>query len=54
MMTVRWSGPQTDLLACGNELSRSLLTGVTSGITYEGTRDDEFTNCLTLEFGEKT
>ena len=48
------NGLQTGFLAHENELFRSLLTGVTNGMSYEGTQADGYTNCLMLSFGEKT
>ena len=49
-MTVYYNGPQHDIFKTGDELSRSLLEGVTSSISYDSGDDDDFTNCLTLLF----
>ena len=49
-MTVYYNGPQHDIFKTGDELSRSLLEGITNGISYDFGDADEFTNCLTLLF----
>ena len=52
-MTVRFNGSPYDVLEKGDELSRSLLAGITADISYEAVAADDLTNCLTLVFGEK-
>ena len=52
-MTVRYNGSQHDILENGDNLSVSLITGITSGISYDATMTGDFPNCLTLVFGEK-
>ena len=52
-MTVRYNGEKFDVLENGDELSRSLLTGITADISYTMEDADGFPNCLTLVFGEK-
>ena len=49
-MTVYYNGPQHDIFESGDELSRSLLTGIAGSISYDPKGIDEFTNCLTLLF----
>ena len=49
-MTVYYNGPQHNIFETGDELSRSLLEGITNGISYDFGDADEFTNCLTLLF----
>ena len=52
-MTVRYNGPQRDILESGDDLSRSLLMGMTSGVSYDQAAADGFANCLTFIFAEK-
>ena len=47
------NGEKFDVLENGDELSRSLLTGITADISYTMEDADGFPNCLTLVFGEK-
>ena len=51
-MTVRYNGPQDDPLRHGDNLSVSLITGITTDISYDATVTEGFPNCLTLVFGE--
>lgn len=52
-MTVRYNGPQYDILENGDALSRSLLMGITADISCETVAVDGFSNCLTLVFAEE-
>jgi len=52
-MAVRYNGDRYNVLENGDELSRSLLTGITAGLSWEAADEDGFTNRLTLMFGEK-
>ena len=52
-MTMRWNGPGYDVLKSEDELSRSLLLGITDDISYDTAAADGFTNCATLVFGER-
>ncbi|MBR6228275.1 MAG: ATP-binding cassette domain-containing protein [Eubacterium sp.] len=47
-MTVYYNGSQQNIFESGDELSLSLLKGMTSDITYEAIAEDDFTNSLTL------
>ena len=49
---VRYNGPRRNMLEHGDDLSRSMLTGFTKGISYETRAADDLANCLTLVFGE--
>jgi hypothetical protein len=49
---VRYNGPRRNILEHGDDLSRSMLTGFTKGISYETRAADDLANCLTLVFGE--
>ena len=50
VMTVYYNGSQQNILETGDELSRSLLKGITNRISYDSGNADEFKNCLTLLF----
>ena len=52
-MTVRYNGEPYDVLENGDELSRTLLTGITADAFHEAADEDGFTNRLTLVFAEK-
>ena len=52
-MTVRYNGPRYDVLENGDELSRSLLAGIAKDVSYGAVDADDFTNGLTLVFGER-
>ncbi len=49
-MNVRYNGTRQDVLESGDELSRTLLTGITNDIAYEPIADGDYTNSLTLTF----
>lgn len=49
-MNVRYNGPRQDIMGSGDGLSRSLLTGITSSISYEAVDDSGLINSLTLVF----
>lgn len=51
-MTVHYNGSKQDILETGDELSKALLMGITKDISYEEADEDDFSNCLTLVFGE--
>ena len=49
-MTVRYKGPRNNIFENGDDLSRSVIEGITSGLSYEEIDANGFTNCLTLIF----
>ena len=52
-MTVRWNGPQENVLERGDGLSRTIFTGLTSQQSYSAIAADGFTNWLEFVFAEK-
>ncbi len=52
-MTVRYNGPQQDIIESGDELSKSLLTGIADEISYEPVNEDDYTNNLTLIYNSE-
>ena len=48
-MDVRYNGPRNDITRSGDELSLSLLRGMTSGMEYSAGESEDFPNRLTMQ-----